>query len=406
MAPSAGKEIVIVGAGTGGVVLANELRRALGDEHRITVIERSEIHAFPPSFLWLMVGQRTRESITTPVRRLLKSGIRLLIGEAQEIAPEDRLVRVGTETIPYDFLVLASGAELESDPGSETFFTVDGAERLHEKLRDLSGGRIAVVVAATPYKCPGAPAEGAMLIADFFKSRGVKAEVNLYTPEPAPMPVAGPELGEAVRGMLSARGIGYNAGHHFLGRDNGSLRFRDRDSIQADLVVTVPRHFAPSIVRTANVANEGGWAVTDARTLATRDNSIFAIGDCAAITLPGRWAPDVPLMLPKAGVFAHAQALALAERIAALIEGRHPSREFCGDGFCMLEAGEQLAGFAYGDFYAMPAPELHLKRIGPLWHASKVMFERWWLTPPGFRKTALGAAIRVGGRLTGIPVEL
>ena len=72
----------------------------------------------------------------------------------------------------------------------------------------------------------------------------------------------------------------------------------------------------------------------------------------------------------------------------------------------MLEAGEHLAGFAYGDFYAKPSPEIHLRNVGKAWHASKVLFEKWWLTPPGLRKNALGAMMRLGGTAMGVRVTL
>lgn len=406
-----GKKIVILGGGVGGVVLANRLRENLEPDHRVTVIERTETHAFAASFLWMMVGQRRRDEITRPIRRLLRPGVELVIGEAREVDPSQRLVRVGSEAIPYDLLVLASGAEMsfESIPGlasAQTFFTLDGAERLYSALQEFRGSSVAVVVASTPYKCPGAPAEGAMLIRDFLRRNGLQARVDLYTPEPQPMPVAGPQLGEAVRGMLAERAVGYHPGHTLRSAERGVLTFEGRDPVSTDLVVAIPRHLPPPILRTAGVANDAGWATVDPRTLATKDASIFAIGDCASIPLPGRWSPNAPLLLPKAGVFAHAQALALAGRIVALVKGQPNPPEFCGDGFCMLEAGEHLAGFAYGDFYATPSPEIHLRNVGKVWHASKVLFEKWWLASPGFRKGALGAALRAGGKLYGIPVEL
>ena len=403
-----GKTVVIVGAGTGGIVLANALREQIGRAHRIVVVERSETHAFAPSFLWLMVGQRTRASISRPLRSLLRDGIDLVIGEATEVDAAQRLVRVGSETIAYDTLVLATGAgmSMEGLAGAETFFTLEGAARLEGVLREFPGGKVAVVVASTPYKCPGAPAEGAMLIRDHLRQRGVGAEVDLYTPEPQPMPVAGPALGEAVVGMLAERGVGYHPGHALRAVERGTVEFEGRGRVEADLVVAIPRHAPPAILRTAGVTNEAGWAAADSRTLATRDGAIFAIGDCASVAMPGRWKPDVPLFLPKAGVFAHAQAIALAGRIAAEIAGSRTLPEFCANGFCMLEAGEHLAGFAYGDFYGTPAPELHLRNVGRAWHLSKVLFEKWWLAGPGMRKTALSLAMRAGGRAYGIPVDL
>lgn len=406
----AGKRIVIIGAGSGGIVLANALRQKLDASHRVVVIERSEIHAFAPSFLWLMVGLRRRVDITRPVRSLLASGVELVVGEAREIDPVQRLIQVGSDSIHYDTLVLASGAELKFDAtpglsGSQTFFTADGAERLHESLREFRGGHVSVVVAGTPYKCPGAPAEGAMLIRDFLQARGVRATVDLYTPEAQPMPVAGPELGTAVRTMLEERGVGYHPLHTLVSASSGLLTFEGRETVSSDLVVSIPRHAPPEIVRTAAVANDTGWATVDPRTLATRDFSIFAIGDCASIALPGSWNPNTPLMLPKAGVFAHAQALALAGRIAAAIHGGS-APEFRGDGFCMLEAGEHLAGFAYGDFYATPSPTLKLRNVGRTWHLSKVLFEKWWLAGPGLLRGAYGAAMQAGAKFYGIDLSL
>ncbi len=407
----AGKSIVVIGGGTGGIVLANHLREKLAEAHRITVVERSETHAFAASFLWLMVGQRSREDVTRPLRRLLRRGVDLVVGEAREIDSKERLVRVGSETIGYDILVLASGSEMSLDSvpglaGTETFFTLDGAVRLQTILSDFRGRKVALVVASTPYKCPGAPAEGAMLIRDFLRQRGVAAEVDLYTPEPQPMPVAGPQLGEAVRGMLAERGIGYHPGHALRSAERGVLAFEGREPVSSDLVVAIPKHVPHKILRTAGVTNDAGWAVPDPRTLATRDPSVFAIGDCTSIPLPGRWNPGTPLSLPKAGVFAHAQAIALARRIVCALEARGSAPEYCADGFCMLESGEHLAGFAHGDFYAMPAPEIHLKNVGKSWHLAKVLFEKWWLAPPGPQKGVFATAIRAGGKLYGLPVTL
>jgi sulfide:quinone oxidoreductase len=111
-------------------------------------------------------------------------------------------------------------------------------------------------------------------------------------------------------------------------------------------------------------------------------------------------------MLPKAGVFAHAEALVVAHRIAAEIRGAPPTDTFCGDGFCMLEAGANLAGVAYGHFFHEPSPDLHVKSIGKAWHLGKVLFEQWWLSPWGARRSLLKSALAVGGRISGVPVHL
>jgi len=122
--------------------------------------------------------------------------------------------------------------------------------------------------------------------------------------------------------------------------------------------------------------------------------------------MPGRWKPDVPLVLPKAGVFAHGQALVVAQRIAADITGRAADGAFCADGYCMLEAGEDLAGFAYGNFFAEPNPDVRLRNIGKAWHIGKVLFEQWWLAPFGLKRGILEATIKLGGKAYGVPVVL
>jgi sulfide:quinone oxidoreductase len=134
--------------------------------------------------------------------------------------------------------------------------------------------------------------------------------------------------------------------------------------------------------------------------------NVYAVGDVTSISLPGRWKPDVPLMLPKAGVFAHVQASVVAHRIAAAVTGRESSVSFCGDGYCMLEAGEDLAGFAFGNFFAEPSPDVRLKRIGKAWHVGKVLFEKWWLEPYGIRRELYRQSIALGSRLMGVPSNI
>jgi sulfide:quinone oxidoreductase len=407
------KSVVVVGGGVGGLVVANDVRGLLPRRHRVVLLERNAMHAFAPSFLWLMVGDRTRAQITRPLAKLLRPGIELIATEARRIDVQDRQIEVGSDSLGYDYLVLAPGAELAFDTlagldAAHTFYTLEGAERLHETLRGFAGGRVAVIVASTPYKCPGAPHEGAMLIADFLRQRGLgsQTEVHLFTPEPQPMPVAGPALGEAVTAMLAGRGIVFHPLHKLTAFKPGERRldFEGRDSVTADLVVAVPPHRGAPVLRGTGLTNEAGWVPVDAATLRTKDARVFALGDATAIPLPGRWKPDVPLVLPKAGVFAHAQAKVVARRISAEINGETVTDTFCGAGYCMLEAGEDLAGFAYGNFFATPAPEVHLRQMGKAWHLGKVLFESWWLSQSGLRREALRLALTLGGKALRIPV--
>ena len=249
-----------------------------------------------------------------------------------------------------------------------------------------------------------------MLLADFFRrhGRGNTVSVHLFTPEPQPMPVAGPALGDAVKQMLDQREVAFHPSHKLAAvrPDARELLFDGKRPVNYDLLVAIPPHHPPALAREAGLANESGWIAVDAQTLATPHEHVFAIGDVTAVPIPGRWKPDVPLMLPKAGVFAHAQALVVAGRIAAELRGAAATATFCGDGYCMLEAGEELAGVAFGDFFHQPSPDVHVKSVGKAWHLGKVLLEKWWLSPWGVRRSLLKSALGVGSRIYGVPVSL
>lgn len=409
------KTIVILGGGVGGLVAANELRR-LGRAHRVVLVERNHEHAFAPSFLWLMTGDRKAAQIARPVQALVRRGVDVVHAQALAIDLARRRVETSAQTFDYDYLIVALGAGLapEAIPGlaegAQTFYTFEGAAKLHDTLQGFTSGRIAVVVTRLPFKCPAAPYEGAMLLADFFRQRGLrqKVELEVFTPEPQPMPVAGPELGKAVSTMLESRGIAYHPLHQLtaVNVQERELQFGDKGTWRYDLLIAVPPHRSPELVRQAGLANEAGWVPVDPASLSTQHENVYAIGDITAIPLPGRWKPEVPLVLPKAGVFAHTQALVVAHRIAGHIAGLKVEETFCGDGFCMLEAGEHEGGFAFGNFFAEPSPQVNLRNLGKSWHVGKILLEKWWLAPFGFKRAAMKFGLELGGKALGIPVTL
>lgn len=407
------KTVLILGGGVGGLVLANELRHKLPLNHRVVLVEKNPEHAFAPSFLWLMTGDRKPQKITKPVSKLVRPGVEVIHTEATSIDIAGQSVTTTSQVLTYDYLVVALGAQLVPDiiPGlaesAYSFYTFQETRKLQEALAQFHGGKISLVVCTVPYKCPGAPHEAAMLISDFFRRNGIrdKVEIHLYTPEPQPMPVAGPQLGEAVKQMLSSKGIHFHPLHKLTSVSSSEMNFEGKDSVRYDLLVAIPPHRAPQIVRDADLSNESSWVSVDRYTLKTKFDNVYAIGDITAISIPGRWKPDVPMMLPKAGVFAHVQAEVVAARIADEIDGRTPKAEFCGTGYCMLEAGEGLAGFAFGDFFGEPSPRLELRNSGRAWHLGKVLFEQWWLLPFGMKKSLLGSIITISGKFMSVPVK-
>lgn len=404
----AGRTAVVLGGGVGGLTAANELRSLLGAEHRVVLVERERDHLFAPSLLWLMVGDRRREQVARPLSGLAHRGVELLHGDVTRLDPERRTVIVGERELGYDALVVALGAELapETFPGysdvAYDFFDLAGAARLAEALRAYPGGRTVVAVTKLPYKCPAAPYEAALLIDDALRRRGVRtrSEVVVFTPEPQPMPVAGPVLGAAVSELLAGRGIALRTDRTLASIDPAAheLVFTDGVRERFDLLAAVPPHRSPDVVRRSPIANENGWIPVDARTLRTRSEGVYAVGDVTTITL------ENGKPLPKAGVFAHGEARVVARQIAASFGGA-PTTTFDGKGYCWVETGGGRAAFAEGNFYASPAPAIRLRAPGAHWHLGKVLFERSWIGG-GLERALAAAALRVGARATGVETPI
>jgi sulfide:quinone oxidoreductase len=349
----------------------------------VLLVEREADFVFQPSLLWLMTGSRTRENISRPLARLAKRGIELVRGTVESIDPARRMATVNGKEWPADYLVIALGAELapETVPGLAeagiNLYTLEGAGRLRDARLRLAAGRIAIVVAGLPFKCPAAPYEAAMLLEYDCRRRGVRKRISIdvYTPEPGPMPSAGPEVSKQVRQMVEAKDIAYHPEHSVTQVDahNRRLFFANGASADFDLLVYVPPHRAPQAVIDAGLCGDSGWVKVDRTTLATAHPGVYAIGDVTGIPLA------IGKPLPKAGVFAHAQAEVVAENIAAEILGQTANARFDGHGACFVETGDGRAGFGSGDFLAEPAPRIALRRPGRLLHWAKVAYEKHWL---------------------------
>jgi sulfide:quinone oxidoreductase len=374
---------LVLGAGLGGTVAAQTLRRLLPRSDRVVLVEREERHVFPPSLLWLMVGERSAEAISRQVAHAGRAGLELVRGEVMAVDPAARTVRVGEQTLSGDAIVVALGAEYapQAIPGLAEaglcVYTLAGATAIREALERFEHGRLAVLTATPAYKCPAAPYEAALLVDDFLRKRGRRDKVTMdfYAAEPGPMMVAGPTVSAGVRAMVEAHGIGYHPERQVKAVDPSArqLEFANGASAEFDLLLYVPPHRAPDAVREAGLTNESGWIPVDRHTLATKVPGVYAIGDITVIPLKmGR-------PLPKAGVFAHGQAEVVAHNIAHEWTGKREPRRFEGEGMCFIEAGGGRAGMGRGNFYAEPLPDVRLHQPGLLWHGAKVLYEKYWL---------------------------
>lgn len=379
-----GKTVLVLGGGIGGTVAATRLRRTLPREHRVVLVERESQHVFSPSFLWVMIGQRRADQISRPIAAVAKRGIEWIHGTIERIDPAAHAVRVNGKELSGHYLVIALGADLapETIPGlaqaGHDFYGLSGAQSLRDARLKVQSGRIAVLVSAMPFKCPGAPNEAAMLLEYDCRKRGVRdrVSVDLYTAEPGPMPVAGQAVSGALREMIESKGIGYHPNHAVAAVDPAQRRmtFANGASADFDLLAYIPPHRAPSVVRDAGLCAESGWVPVDRGTLETKFPGVYALGDVTGIMLTSINKP-----LPKAGVSAHNEAEVVAHNIARAITGKGTEQRFAGDGACFLETGDGRAAFGSGNFYADPAPQIRLKQPSMMLHLGKVAYEKYWL---------------------------
>lgn len=369
------KTTVILGGGFGGIATANSLRGLLPSEHPITVVDDSSRFHVGAGKTWVMLGERTYEQISQERTALLAPGIQFVKSTVQSISLTERTVSAGTASLSWDFLVLALGADLNpaAVPGlaeaAHTFYTVEGAQRLKAALDQFSGGDVAIVIPRTPFKCPPAPYEAALLLHEAFRRRGLAGKVHLaiHTIEGAPMATAGPDMGQYIKNELAQRDIAFFP-QRVVARIDGAARrvvFEGGSEARYDLLIAVPPHAAPKVVRDAQLINQSGWIPVDPKTMQVMQEAaseVYAVGDVTSVPLPGRYRPDVGLVLPKAGVFAEAHGRIAAHQIAARILGRAPEEAFDGKGYCFLEIGDQQAVKTDGSFFELPHPIME-KRV-------------------------------------------
>lgn len=378
-----GKTILVLGAGTGGIITAKALSKKAGikgnaDSLKIILFEKEEKNVFAPSLLWLMVGKRKSGDVYRNTRKLAGAGIELVLGEIENVNPENISVTVKGKVYTGDYMVISLGAEQATEHhlnqyGSD-FYTVEGASAFHKKLESFTGGKIAVLVPSLPFKCPAAPYEASMLIASYIRNKGLsgKTEISLYTPEPGPMGVAGKELSGAVRQLVEMKGIRYYPDFQLTDATEKTLTFDNGKTMSYDLLAYTPKHQCPVVISKTNLIGKSGWIETDRNKLETQFPNVYAIGDITFIPL------EMGKPLPKAGVFAHYQAETVAHNIVQKIQGKTDFITFKGEGKCFLEIGDGQAGFAGGNFYGSPLPLVKMKKPGYFWHWTKVWFEKYW----------------------------
>ncbi len=390
---TSGSTSVILGGGFGGIVTARRLREALPEPHRVVLVEQKPDFAVGATKTWVMLGLVDPEEVSHSLDRLKRKRIDVRRTGVRRIDVLSRIVSTTGGEIRADYLVIALGADLNMSlvPGLEkaaqTFYTMEGAVRLREKLRTFDGGEVVVLIPRVPFKCPPGPYEAAMLLHAYFQGRGLgeRTRINVHTVEKMPMATAGPEIGAYVKAELEKRAIGYHPLQKVESVDPArkTVLFQDRSSVPYDLLIAIPPHEAPVAARESGLTGQAGWVPVDPKTLELaaehEAHRVYAIGDVASVALPGRFQPDAPLALPKAGVFAESQGAVVAKAIASHVLGRESADRFDGKGFCYIETGNGLALRGDGSFFELPHPVMTPREPDAVQYVAKKQWAADWI---------------------------
>jgi sulfide:quinone oxidoreductase len=344
--------VVVLGAGFGGLEIATLLSDEFGAAADVVLIDKAKGFIFGFSKLDVMFGRASTSQVLHPYADLVKPGVRFVNATVLSLDPVDKRVVTDRETFEADILVVALGADLDpaATPGlvegGNEFYSVAGAISAGEALARFTGGHVVVGVTSTPFKCPPAPSETALLVHDFLQQREIReaSQVSLVMPLPVPVPPS-PDASTAILAAFAERDISWHPGRLVTSLDPARkvALLSDGSEMAYDLFLGVPVHRAPDVVLESGLA-EGGWIPVSPQTLETRFPDVYAVGDVTSVGTP------------KAGVFAEGQAIVAAAQIIARIRETTTSVEYDGRGVCYMELGHNMIAKVEVTFRSGVAP--------------------------------------------------
>jgi sulfide:quinone oxidoreductase len=342
--------ILILGAGFGGLELSTSLSEAMGDGIDITLIDKSDGFVFGYSKLDMLFGRQSETMIRNPYAAFAKPGVRLLRETITAIDAEAKRVTTDKGVHETDILVIALGADYDvsSTPGVvlgvNEFYSVPGAAHLSKVLPGFQGGDVVVGVCGAPYKCPPAPAECALMMHDYMKSRRLDGitRITLVNPLPSPVPPS-PDTSKAILGAFAERGITFIPNTRVMAVEGNTVVLDNGTTLPCDLFLGVPKNRAADVVVAAGLT-EGGWVPVDPFTLLTKFPGVYAVGDLANTGVP------------KAGVYAEGAARTVAANIISRLRNEAETARNPGAGSCYIEFGANRIGRVDVDFLSGPKP--------------------------------------------------
>jgi len=377
------EHVVIVGGGTGGTVLANDLADRLEPELdagdvRVTLVNDDPDHVYKPVWLYVPFGQREPDDGRRPLDDLVDDAIDLRIDRVSDIDTEAQRLQFHGSAPPvsYDYLVLATGSTLEPDqiPGltedGHNYYSESGATDLRDELLEFTEGDLVLSVIGTPHMCPAAPLEFVFMADDWLRERGLREDVDITYTYPIQRVHGNPHIAEWARPIMEERDIQvetfFNA--KSVDPDAETITSMEGTELDYDLLVTIPPHGGIDLIEEAGLGDDG-WVDVDKHTLeAEAADNVYALGDTADTGVPN------------AGSVAHYQAGVVGQRLASEIRGRPATATYDGKTLCFIETGMDAASFVEFDYENPPSPAPPSEKL----HWSKLAYnESYWLTARG-----------------------
>ncbi len=377
------EHVVIVGGGTGGVVLANDLADRLGTELgagevRVTLVNDGPDHVYKPVWLYVPFGQREPEDGRRPLSELVDGAVDLRIDRVTDVDTDARQLRFedGGSPLAYDHLVLATGSTLAAgeipglQEGAHDYYSESGATALRDELLSFEEGHLVLSVVGTPHMCPAAPLEFTFMAEDWLREQGLREDVDITYTYPIGRVHGNPHIAEWARPRMDDRDVGVETFFNAESVDPGARTIGSMEGteLEYDLLVAIPPHRGVDIVEEAGLGDRG-WVDVDDRTLeAEAAEDVYALGDTAETGVPN------------AGSVAHYQAGVVGQRLASEIRGQRPTATYDGKTLCFIETGMDAASYVEFDYENPPSPAPPSEKL----HWSKLAYnEAYWLTARG-----------------------
>ncbi|MEM3172623.1 MAG: FAD-dependent oxidoreductase [Candidatus Nitrosotenuis sp.] len=370
------QQILILGGGFGGLAAANELRANLPDDIKITILDKKDYFMMDLVKLWIIKGTRQFETSKKPLQSVTRKGIEFVNEQVISIDPNNKKVKTANRDFHYDYLIIALGVELDPQkiPGlrenAMILYDIEDVPKIRQKILQMRSGRLAFTITGMPYKCPPAPFEAALIINTMLKDLGVRdsVRVDFYSIGAITLPAAGPEVSKQLLDILESEKIAFHGNCKTISVEPGTIKFEGGREEKFDLLIAVPPHKAPKVIYDSGLAPQGQF-ISVKRDCKTPFEGVYAIGDVTNMMVTDK------LAVPKAGIFAEGEGIAVAQDIIAQIKKQQTSLIFEGKGGCFVEMGN-TAGYVYVDMFAQPNPITRLDKPAEEHMQEKEAFEK------------------------------